>query len=146
VTIKIMVTRVWVASALLVVLSCGRPHEARTAKEFVERYSSAWLREDVDVIVSMQYDLRRFDSSRIPPGKEAAVLKHNLENERKKVENEIARKGFAYRAGANLSYESERDHGDHIHVRVSVDVAKSDIVLIRDGGLLKIFPFPSWFN
>jgi hypothetical protein len=144
--VRIWSSRIWLASALVIAFSCGRHNEARTAKEFVEQYSAAWQREDVDAIVSMQYDLRRFDTSKIPPGKEAAIVEYGMEKERKRVEADIAARGFAYRAGANLSYVSEQDHGDHIHVRVAIGAARSEIVLVRDGELLKSFPYPSWFN
>lgn len=138
--------KVWLVPVLLVAFSCGRQYEARTAKEFVERYSAAWQSEDADAIVSMHYDLRLFDASKIPPGKEAAVSNYSPEQERKNVEAGIAARGFAYRAGINLSYVSEQDHGNHIHVRVAIGAAKSDIVLVRDGELLKSFPYPSWFD
>jgi len=31
-------------------------------------------------------------------------------------------------------------------VRVTVGAARTDIVLLRDEGSLKMFPFPSWIN
>ncbi|OGU28086.1 MAG: hypothetical protein A2X66_00240 [Ignavibacteria bacterium GWA2_54_16] len=126
--------------------SCSQNHEARDAKEFVEKYTNAWKRENVEAIVSMEYDMKKFDASRIPPGKEATLLNYTLENVTKRVEDDIKSKGFAYRLSSDLKYVSEQHHGDHVHVRVAQGAANADIVLVRDGELLKLFPYPSWFD
>lgn len=145
-TVQIRFQAVWWASALLVALSCGPPREARTAEEFVELYASAWEREDVDAILSLEYDLSRFDASRIPPGKEVMIVNYRRENVRKKVENDIEGRGFGYRMNVGLKYVSSQAHGDHIHVRVAQGAANADILLLRDGEVLKLFPYPSWFD
>jgi len=134
--------------AMLAVLlsSCGHKNEARDAREFVEKYTNAWKREDVDAILSLQFDMKKFDASRIPPGKEVALLDYSPEKERKRVEEDIKAKGFSYLLSSDLTYVSEQNHGDHIHVRVAQGAARTDIVLLRDGELLKIFPYPSWFD
>jgi hypothetical protein len=129
-----------------VLSSCGHNDEARDAKEFVEKYTNAWKREDVGAIVSMEFDMKKFDVSRIPPGKELTLLNYSLEGVRKRVANDIESKGFAFLLSSDLKYVSEQDHGGHVHVRVARGAAKADIVLVRDGELLKLFPYPSWFE
>jgi hypothetical protein len=136
----------WLLPALLLLVSCGQQHEARTAREFVERYTKAWQREDVDAIVAMKYDLKKFDIARIPQGKEGLLTDYTFGKEKAEVEADIRARGFVYRLSTDLTYVSEQDHGDHIHVRVAQGAARSDIVLVRDGEALKMFPYPSWFE
>jgi len=135
-----------VAVLVGVLSSCGRNGEASDAREFVEKYTNAWKREDIDAVVSMEFDMKKFDASRIPPGKAPTLLNYSPENVRKRVEGDIESKGFSYRLSSDLTYVSEQNHGDHVHVRVAQGAAKADIVLIRDGEVLKLFPYPSWFE
>jgi hypothetical protein len=141
-----LISRILFVTVAIVLASCGSDRRPQSAKEFVERFSAAWKSEDVDAILSMQYDLKKFDKTKIPLGKELQALEFIQEDKRARVAKDIAEKGFGYRAGSELEYVSEQEHGDHIHVRVTVGAARTDIVLLRDEGSLKMFPFPSWIN
>ncbi|MCC7538240.1 MAG: hypothetical protein IT379_18590 [Deltaproteobacteria bacterium] len=101
-----------------------RPGRVTTARAFVEAYASAWSRGDVSTILRME----------MPDA-------HTSEGVRRsETEREIARRGLGYRISTGMRYASERDHGDHVHVVVRVaGVPSDDMVLVRDGGALRLY-------
>ena len=130
---------------LIGVLACSSNREASTAQEFVTKYSKAWKNGDVDAILAMRSEdkLVEVDSvSRVSKELEKA----SLANERQDIEQSIKRHDFAYISWSNTLYVSEQDHQDHIHVSVTVAGVPSSIVLVREGGVLKIHPHPSLFR
>jgi len=125
--------KMWLLPALLLLVSCGQQHEARTAREFVERYTKAWQREDVDAIVAMKYDLKKFDIARIPQERRSPDRIHVREGEggsggryqgKGICVSPLHRSDVCLRAGSRRSYPR----------RVAQGAARSDIVLVRDGG------------
>jgi uncharacterized transporter YbjL len=111
------------------VISCGALTDsgAKTAREFVEKYSEAYRTGNVSAIVKM------------------TVMEKGQSEEqfREEVEKDVDSKGLGYVAWAHTSYVSEEDHGSYIHVEVEVQSARSSIVLVRQDDLLKIVQDPS---
>jgi hypothetical protein len=143
---RLMMLSLGLSSLLLLGLpGCTSNHEARTPQEFIERYSKAWEQGDVDAILSMQ---KRKDLS---PGDVSAEMKQSLERaaseeEKEEIGKAIRQKGLAYIAWTHTEFVSEHSHDDHIHVTVRVDYAVSEVILVREDGLLKIHPNPGSFE
>jgi len=126
-------------------LGCSSNHEARTPREFIEKYSDAWQREDVDTILNMRVR-KKYPDLEIKPDLRKTIEEYWLGHEKEEIEQSIKRRDFSYTAWTKTTYVSEREHDDHIHVDVQIEGARSAVVLVRDGGLLKIHPNPSLFR
>ena len=124
---------------------CRSKPEARTPQEFIEMYSKAWQDEDADAIMEL-----RVPQSPVNPGTESAAritLDDSLKSaERDAIVQSIKRHDFTYTAWSRTTFEGARDHGDHVHVDVRIDAARSEVVLVRNEGLLRIHPNPSQFQ
>jgi hypothetical protein len=140
--------RIWLVIGTFLVCGCygcrSKP-EPKSPEEFIETYSKAWQGEDVDAILNLQLRPSYADSGGDP------ALRRTFEDsskaiERTAIEESIRRHDFAYTAWTKTTFEGARDHGDHIHVDVRIDAAHSEVVLVRNGGLLKIHPNPSRFQ
>ena len=127
------------------VLSCSSNYEARTAQEFVEKYSKAWKSGDVDAIAAMRSRKKLVDVE-LKPNMNKALEEASLADEKDEIEQSIKRRDFGYSSWSNTEYVSEQEHENHIHVSVRVAGATSSIVLVREGEVLKIHPNPSFFR
>lgn len=127
------------------ILACSSNHEARTAQEFVTKYSNAWKSGDVDAILAMRSRKPLVDVD-LKPEMKKELEKASLADEKDEIEESIARHDFGYTSWSNTEYVSEQDHQDHVHVSVSVAGVPSSIVLVREEGVLKIHPNPSVFR
>ena len=82
----------------------------------------------------------------IDPELKEEIKESSAEEEKEELRQDIERGGLEYKAWLRTRYVGERDHGGHIHVDVSVWDASSEIVLVREGGLLKISTRPDSFD
>ncbi len=124
----------------------GADPKIGTAKDFIGAYAEAWRGKNVERILAMSMWVGFADSAQTDPLEKAAIDSAADADERTELEDDLTREGLGYQMWTNTAYESETDHGDHIHVKVTVDQARTDIVLVRDGGTLKIHPNPSSFT
>ena len=138
-------TSCFLALLLSGVLACSSNREARTAQEFVTKYSKAWKTGDVDAILAMR-SRKQLVETDLNPNMKKELEDTSLADERNEIEQSIKRRDFAYSSWSNTEYVSDQDHEDHIHVSVTVAGAPSSIVLVREAGVLKIHPHPSIFR
>lgn len=123
---------IFLVLSLLLVVSCGFMNDpsAKTAQEFVEKYSKAYSNSSTDLIVKMT----EFGKGQ---------TEESLKDETKK---DIDAKGFGYVAWSNTRYISEQDRGNYIRVNVEVKGAQTSIVLIKRDGTLKLAQNPGDFE
>ena len=117
----------WLLIIVPAMISCGVNQRVKTAQEFVEKYSEAYRRGDVDAITKMTV---------VDTGEAEKCF-------RKNVMHDITSQGFGYVAWTRTRYVSESDHGNSLHVNVEIDHARSLIVLVRKDNVLKIVQNPS---
>jgi hypothetical protein len=126
-------------------LACSSHRDARSAQEFVERYSEAWRSEDVDAILAMRSRGKPVNSwlrqDTLHSSQESSISEENQD-----IEHSVRHKDFSYVSWSSTEYVSEQDHQDHLHVSVRVAGVPSSIVLVREEGMLKIHPNPSSFT
>lgn len=105
-------------------------NRAKTAKEFVKKYSQAYSQGDVETILKM--------TDRIKDQSDDTL--------RAAIQNDIERHGFNFLAWTHTHYQSERDLGKCIKVEVRVDEAVSSIYLVHVGDTLKVSQTPEEFE
>ena len=113
--------------------------------KFLKEIPEAFQNEDVDAIIKMYAHVNLLDKSDINPEIKIVGKENTEEEEKEELEKDIQSKGLLYSMGSNTEYVSELDHGDHIHVKVKVDNAFSEVVLVQENGILKMHPHPGWF-
>ncbi len=119
----VKIIRILLILSLLFSASCvamGDP-SAKTAQEFVEKYSKAYSSGNAGLIAKMTEARGQTEES--------------LKEEARK---DIDTKGFGYVAWSNVRYISEQDHNNYIRVNVEIQGARSSIVLVKRDGLLKL--------
>ena len=142
-----------IASVVLIILAVSagivlvrkNRREATTARDFIEKYSAAYDREDVDTILKMRARPTAPDQD----GVDLESKEHpaeSLEKEREELERDIERRGFEYQAWKKTRYAGERVHGNHIHVDLEIAGARTEVVLVHEGEILKIRTDPSRFD
>ena len=130
---------------LLILESCSsKEEEITTPKKFVEVYSMAFKEEDVDKIIKLKWRPKNVGNKDDPSYSEEIELLDRVE-EREQIVKDIKSKGIGYTFWTKAKYDGERDHGDHIHVRMRLDTLY-EFTLIREGKLLKYDPRPGWFK
>jgi hypothetical protein len=137
------------AAILLGLLRRAARAEARTAEEFIEKYVEAHRRGDVDAVLAMRVDPDPLASGAAAGGSSArlAGIDGELAAERRRaLEESRDRRDLWWRTWERTRYVAETDHGDHIHVDIIAGAARSEVVLVRDRGLLKIYLHPSRFD
>lgn len=110
-------------------MSCGSSADssAKTPREFVQKYSQAYKRGKVDLLVRM---------TQLADDKAKQDFKDD-------TNKDITSKGFGYVAWTNTRYVSEKSFDKHIRVEVDVKGARSSIVLIKGTNGLKLALNPS---
>ena len=132
-------------SILLTFLSaCSPPEGVRQPEEFIKVYSAAWEDQDIEAILAMRVRKTFVDRS-VPGDLTLPVEEYWYRLEKEEVQASLERHDLFAQAWAATRYERHREHGDHIHVDVLVDGARSSVVLVRVGEFLKIHPDPSSF-
>ncbi len=121
--------RIFFVLTMLLVMSCGALSDpsAKTAQEFVQKYSQAYKDENADTIAKMT-ELGKTQSE---------------ESFKDDTRKDIKSKGFGYVAWTNTRYASEEGHDKYIRVNVEIKGARSSIVLLKREGLLKLALNPS---
>lgn len=121
--------RIFLVLSVLFAMSCGAfsDSSAKTAQEFVQKYSKAYKDENVGAVMKM---------TELGKGQTEQSLKDEIINDFKS-------KGFGYKAWTNTRYVSEEDRDSYIRVKVEVKGAPSSIVLVKREGLLKMVLNPS---
>jgi tRNA nucleotidyltransferase (CCA-adding enzyme) len=125
---------------------CGPKTERTTAKEFIESYSQAYREGDAKAILKMRAGTGLLEKMEINDALKQQIRDFNLGQEKEELEKSLKEDNMWTQAWKNTEYQSELDHGDHIHVEVKVQGFPSAVVLVRDGKFLRIHPRPSWFN
>jgi hypothetical protein len=123
---------VFLVFSMFLVMSCGLLSDpsAKTAQEFVQKYSEAYKNGNAGVLVKM---------TELGSGQTEDSLKDN-------IKKDIESKRFGYVAWSNTRYVSEEDRGNYIRVNVEISGAQSQIVLVKREGLLKLALNPSAFE
>jgi ABC-type branched-subunit amino acid transport system substrate-binding protein len=124
---------------------CRSKPEARTPQEFIEMYSKAWRNADPETILELRVPRAATDLDMNSARKKAFEDSCNAAD-RDAIEQSIKRRDFEYTAWSRTTFEGARDHGDHVHVNVRIDAARSEVVLVRNEGVLRIHPNPSQFQ
>jgi hypothetical protein len=134
------------AIALIGFASCGRTPRPDTPQAFVDAMRHAYERKNVDVIMALTADptLPPFGNAR--SRRNSGDERYDRERDRKETEIELQRNGMWYRAGKNTRFVSSREHGDHLHVTVTAMNVPTEVVLVRQDGVLKIHPEPGSFD
>jgi hypothetical protein len=130
----------------LLLIGCGVKTDCTTAQDFIKSYSQAYRNGDANAIMKMRAGIGLLEKMDIDPVLKEELRNYNLEQERKELEEGLKQDGMWIRAWKNTVCAGEKDHGDHIHVNVTVDGIPSAVVLVRDGEFLRIHPRPSWFD
>ena len=112
--------------------------EATTAREFIEKYSAAYDREDVDTILKMRAKRAARRDAGVDPDSRKAMAEYSEDKEREEVEQDISRRGFEYQAWKRARYVGERADGGHLRVEIEIEGARTEVVLVREGDILKI--------
>ena len=126
----------------------GQATRAETAKEFVGQWVAAHDRKDVDAVLALTAK-KRFN-----PAKEAAekselgraAIALDEAKQREELVRAFKDNDMWVRAASLTRYEGEREHGDHIHLQVSIQGARTEMVLVREDGTLKAAPDPSNYD
>lgn len=132
--------------AAVLLAGCGVRTDCTTAKEFIKSYSQAYRDKNVQAIMKMKAGTGVLEKMDIDPALKEELREYSLEKETEELAQGFMQDDMWVRAWKNTEYRSERDHGDHIHVEVTVDGIPTAVVLVRDGEFLRIHPRPSWFD
>jgi hypothetical protein len=131
--------------SLLEVASCSPGAKPDTPEQFVEAMRKAYLREDVDTILALTADPalppKGTISGPVDPGDA-----YDRDRDREELKLELRRKGMWYRAWCETKFVSAREHGDHVHVSVTAANVPTEVLLVRQDGVLKIHPRPGRFD
>lgn len=124
--------RIILVLGMMLVMSCGLLSDpsAKTAPEFVQKYSKAWQSGNADLVTKM---------TELGKGQ----TEESFKEETKK---DIDSKAFGFVAWSNTRYVSEQDRGNYIRVNVEIKGAPTSIVLVKRDGLLKIVLNPSAYE
>jgi len=133
-------------SMALMLLGCGVKTDCTTAEQFIKSYSRAYQNGDAKAILKMRTGTGLLEKLTIDSALKEELREYSLEKEKAELEQGLKDDDMWVRAWKSTEYRSERDHGDHIHVDVTVDGIPSAVVLVRDGEFLRIHPRPSWFD
>lgn len=133
-------------STTLLFSGCGAKTDCTTAKEFIKSYSKAYQNGDAKAILKMRAGIGILEKLEMDPALKEEILNYDLEKEKEELEKSLKDDDMWVRAWKNTEYRSEREHGDHIHVEVTVQGIPSAVVLVRDGEFLRIHPRPSMFD
>jgi hypothetical protein len=127
-------------------LGCSPRGDVDTASDFIEVYVEAFRREDVETILRMRSRHYVIDDADVEQELKDEVKAQLHAKEREELEFDLRRRGMISQAWRRTRYVREEDHGDHIHVDVAIDGIPTSVVLVREGGALRIHPRPSSFD
>lgn len=139
-------------SALLAALAAGfgagagigcspRPS---TPEACISAYSDAYRTKSARKILALTADPDRLPRKEGKGGKDAGEKREQWDPEafRAETEKELKDEGMWYRAWCGTRFVSSREHDGHLHVTVDVVNARSEVVLVRQDGVLKVHPAP----
>ena len=134
------------AFALAVVCACS-PAPPQTPSEFVAAESAAYRARDLDRILELRADLRFLEERGVASESLRTALDDSARVlQRAALREHIRTRSVIYRAGCSARYVSHQEYPDHFLVRVDVLGQPADIVLVRQDGMLKLHPQPSWYR
>lgn len=109
-----------------------------TPEACISAYSDAYRTKSVRTILALTADPDR------PPRREGSERRGKWDPAAFKAETETELKdeGMWYRAWCATRFVSSREHEGHLHVTVDVVNARSEVVLVRQDGYLKVHPAP----
>lgn len=122
------------------------PPSPQTPEEFVTGYSAAYRARDADTIMALRYNLELARKAGVREDLAQAVSDYNQAKERDELEKSLAANDAWAMAWSKTTLVEAREHEGHFHVTVNVAGARSGIVLMRDDGMLKVHPRPSFVN
>lgn len=128
----IRIFRIVLVLSILFVMSCGVSGDpsAKTAQDFVQKYSKAYSSGNADLIVKM---------TELGKGQTEELFKEE-------TRKDIDAKGIGYVSWSSIRYLSEQDRGNYIKVNVEVKGVPTSIVLVKHDGLLKLALNPSTYR
>lgn len=120
---------------------------AVTAEDFVKKHAKAYYSRDAKAVAEMTLCAEDIEETAIPRQIKLELKDQKRDSLVKDIQNQMKREGDVWvQAWGDTRYVGEKDHGDHIHVDVTVGYVRSSIVLVRMGKHLKIAPNPSSFE
>jgi hypothetical protein len=132
---------------ITVALAGCASHRATTAEDFVKKHAKAYYFRDAKAVAAMTLCAEDLDQTAIPERIKQELKEHKRDSLLSGLKDEMKQEGDMWvKAWESTKYERELDHGDHIHVDVTVGYARNSIVLARVGKELKIAPNPSAFE
>ena len=132
---------------LAIFLAGCSSNRAVTAEDFVKKHSKAYQSRDAKSVAGMTLCAEDLEETAIPQQIKQELKDQKRDSLAKDLKDQMKREGDMWvQAWGDTKYAGEKDHGDHIHVDVTVGYARSAIVLVRVGKQLKIAPNPSSFE
>lgn len=129
---------------LLGAMSCSPSARPDTPEQFVKAMRKAYQREDVDTIMALTADPTLPPKGALSESSDGAG--YDRGKDRAELKRELEQKGMWYRAWCDTKFVSAREHGDHFHVTVTAASVPTEVVLVRQDGVIKIHPSPSSFD
>jgi hypothetical protein len=143
---KITITTLYCCCLAIFYVGCST-NKAVTAEDFVKMHAKAYRSRDAKAVVEMTLCAEDLEEASIPQQIKLELKEQKRDSLIKDLKGQMKLEGDMWaQAWGDTRYAGEKDHGDHIHVDVTVGYARSSIVLVRAGKYLKIAPNPSSFE
>ena len=120
---------------MVLLFGCSVKTNVNSAKEFVENYSKAYQYKDAKAIFAMQ----------AKPDAVEGVTPPSVEEQVAEIKKELDEGGMWVESWSKTKYVSEDKRDGYIIVKVRIKMIPSEIVLVEQGGALRLHPEPSKF-
>jgi hypothetical protein len=140
-------TTLYCCCLVIIHVGCSSKNNAVTAEDFVKKHAKAYQSQDAKAVAEMTLCAEDLEETAIPQQIKLELQDQKRDSLIKDIKGQMKLEGDRWvQAWGDTRYVGEKDHGDHIHVDVTVGYARSSIVLVRAGKCLKLAPNPSSFE
>jgi hypothetical protein len=120
---------------------------ATPAKDFIEQYSAAWKKGDVEKIMSMKDTNPSALATDTSEGMKRMVAAYNKDRDREQIAKDIETKSVRWQIWSDAKYAYQKDFPDHITVFINAKgVMSSQALVPQKDGTLKITDYPGLFR